>query len=56
MCQIVRIRRGEKQVKIWRRSYDVFPPLITKDDKTQVLRLCRDPSCASKTNETGRQI
>lgn len=25
-------RYGEKQVKIWRRSYDVPPPALTKDD------------------------
>lgn len=24
---------GEEQVKLWRRSYDILPPLITKDDK-----------------------
>ena len=35
---------GDEQVKIWRRSYDVLPPLLEKDDERYPAR---DPRYAS---------
>ena len=37
---------GDEQVKIWRRSYEVRPPLLEKDDERHP---CKDPRYASLT-------
>ena len=44
-------KHGMDQVKIWRRSYDVPPPALTKDDPRYPGK---DPRYAGLTGETSR--